>query len=885
MVPPPESAPVTPAPKPAAPPPAPAGDPADDGLEPGFLRFVWRHSARDQLFVLAVTVATFPLVYLSLEIPKMIVNDAIQGSGFPRAVFGVPFGQTQWLLLLCGLFLALVLGINALKWLLNVQVGMTGERMLRRLRLLLFQRVLRFRIARFRSMKPGEILQSIMGEIEPLGGFIGEVIATPLFQGGLLTVYLTFIFVQDFWLGLAAISLYPVQAMIVPRLQRRVVKLNRERAANTRLLADELSETFGQIEDLHASGAARWRIARISGRLHRNTEIRKRLFERKFTIKFVQNLLNQLTPFFFYAIGGAMVIAGRMDFGSLVAVLAAYKDLAGPWRELMNFGQRWTDFQGRYGYVVESFVGDDVLGTDRLAPAAARALAGPLVLEGVEGGPGASGLRAPAVEIPPGAIVAVLGGEGGARDALLRIMAGVADPAAGNVRIGGSRLADVSLAALGGAIGYVGAEPGVMDCTVGENLVQGLLHAEPLLSDRADAEGRALLREARRAGGVSGDPDGDWVEPARAGAPSRAALDAHLVALAEDFGLAGDLVVWAMGTRLGAEAGAAWAAPTAAARAALERAVDPATLSDLVRPLSRDDFNPDASLLENLLFAAGPIGLPDPGDAAASPPVARILARSGGDALLAEVGWAVAREFAAVIDAVGRDARVLDGLGGYSRSQALSAADLHARHARPGRPAGPPPRARGPCIALGARFLPERDRLEVLTPDIVARLLRIRAAVAPFVAEEPSLSPLDREGFATALSLTENVLRGKRRFDRRSSWARIDGHLAAAFEAAGLRPSLVALGLNAPAGPGGAALSLGARRRVGLIRAVVKRPAFLVLNGPLGAADDAPLRALARERAGGAALVYAAAGLESARGADHLLRVDEDGAARIAPAA
>jgi putative ABC transport system ATP-binding protein len=864
---------------------APPGAATDDGLDPGFLRFVWRHSAGDQVTVLAITAATFPLVYLSLEVPKTIVNDAIQGSGFPRALFGLTFGQTEWLLLLCGLFLGLVLLINALKWLLNVQVGMTGERMLRRMRLLLFQRVMRFRISRFRAMKPGEILQSILGEIEPLGGFIGEVIATPVFQGGLLAVYLTFIFVQDVWLGLAAISLYPVQALIVPRLQRKVVKLNRARAANTRLLADELSETFGQIEEVHAAGAARWRVAQISGRLHRNTDIRKRLFERKFTIKFVSNLLNQLTPFFFYAIGGAMVIAGRLDFGALVAVLAAYKDLAGPWRELMTFGQRWTDFNGRYAYVIETFVGDDVLPPSRLSPAAARSLTGPLVLEGIEGGPGAGGLRARSLSFPPGGVTAVVGGEGGARDALLRIAAGLMDPAAGEARIGDRRLSDAPLAALGGAVGYVGAEPGLLDRSVGDNLMYGLLHAEPPLAARADLDGIAMLREARRVGGALSDPDGDWVDPDRAGAPDRAALDARLVALAEGFGLASDLVAWAMGARLGAEAGARWAGPAAAARAALERAIEPETLGSLVRPLSRDAFNPDASLLENLLFAAGPVGLPDPGDAAAAPAVARILARGGGDALLAAVGWDIARELAAVVETVGRDARVLDGVPGFTRAQVLAAADLRARHFRPGRAGGPPARARAACVALGARFTPERDRLDVLTPDRIARILSIRAAVEPAVAEEPSLAPLDRDGFATALSLTENVLRGKRRHDRRSSWPRIDEHLAAAFEAAGLRPALVALGMGAPAGPGGAALSLGARRKVALIRAVVKRPAFLVLNGVGGAEADAPLRDRARREAGGAALIYAATGLEAARGADHLLRVDDDGTARFETAA
>ena len=58
--------------------------------------------------------------------------------------------------------------------------------------------------------------------------------------------------------------------------------------------------------------------------------IRFELFQRKFMIKFLNNFLSQLTPFLFYMIGGYLAITGRLDIGTLVAVIAAYKDLPGP---------------------------------------------------------------------------------------------------------------------------------------------------------------------------------------------------------------------------------------------------------------------------------------------------------------------------------------------------------------------------------------------------------------------------------------------------------------------------------------------------------------------------------------------------------------------------
>ena len=51
-------------------------------------------------------------------------------------------------------------------------------------------------------------------------------------------------------------------------------------------------------------------------------DIRYALYKRKFAVKFLNNLLAQITPFFFYAIGGFFALQGRLDIGQLVAVIA-----------------------------------------------------------------------------------------------------------------------------------------------------------------------------------------------------------------------------------------------------------------------------------------------------------------------------------------------------------------------------------------------------------------------------------------------------------------------------------------------------------------------------------------------------------------------------------
>ena len=117
---------------------------------------------------------------------------------------------------------------------------------MRRLRHDLYQLVLRFPLPQFKTTSAGEIIPMIVAETEPIGGFIGESISLPVFQGGLLITYMVFIFNQDLWLGLAAIALYPPQIYLIPRLQRKINQLGKERVTTARQLSDRIGDIGGR---------------------------------------------------------------------------------------------------------------------------------------------------------------------------------------------------------------------------------------------------------------------------------------------------------------------------------------------------------------------------------------------------------------------------------------------------------------------------------------------------------------------------------------------------------------------------------------------------------------------------------------------------------------
>src|SRR5579863_9649562 len=53
-------------------------------LEPSVYRFTWKHSKRQQILLLVLTLISFPFLYYSLKLPKEIINHAIGGKHFPQ---------------------------------------------------------------------------------------------------------------------------------------------------------------------------------------------------------------------------------------------------------------------------------------------------------------------------------------------------------------------------------------------------------------------------------------------------------------------------------------------------------------------------------------------------------------------------------------------------------------------------------------------------------------------------------------------------------------------------------------------------------------------------------------------------------------------------------
>ncbi|WP_150525031.1 ATP-binding cassette domain-containing protein [Roseibium sediminis] len=806
-------------------------------MEKNLFSFIWKFSARQQIFILLITVLSYPVTYILLELPKLIVNDAVQGDGFPRAVLSVELDQISYLVFLCFSFLGLVILSNGLKLYINIYKGRLGERMLRRLRFELFQRVLRFRLPHFRKISSGEIIPMITSEVEDVGGFIGEAFALPAYQGGMLVVQLGFIFMQDPLLGLAAVSSYPIQGYIIPKLQKKVVLLSRMRVKNVRLIADKVGESITGVPEIHANDASAWHSADLSDRLYENFKIRYEIFNRKFFIKFLNNFMNQLTPFFFYLIGGYLVIEGDLSIGALLAVIAAYKDLAGPWKELLAYYQMTADVSVKYQTVVENFDPADIYPVERLVEDASQELKGDIVLGNVTFSGGAAGQEVfdASLTIPEGRSYAIAGPDGSGRAEVLQLAAGLVSPSSGRVEIGGVNLDKLSESTLGREIAYVGGAVHIWTGTIRDNLYYGLRH-RPLAKVERHGEELAdyqrRISEAHETKNPTYDLAAHWEDYAAAGVSGPDELDEKALSLLTAVGLDADIYRLGLQSRFDPTMDDELADRILSVRGTLaERIAGDPNLANLVELWNQNNFNASATLAENLFFAVptdpevGMDNIPD------MPEVKTFLSDTGLDAKLQEIGLKIAETMVELFANVSGDSGLL-GTYSFINQEDLPEFDRIVRVARSGnqRP-GLSASDKSRLVALAFKLVPARHRLGIATDELKSEIITARRQfLDSVVGSSKNFVAIDPNTYLPPLTIEDNLLFGRARVDRRDARQRIDQVIRSMVEEMNLREPIMYAGFDYHVGVAGSRLSAGQRRRLALVRALLKNARITILD-------------------------------------------------------
>ncbi|MEL6617310.1 MAG: ABC transporter transmembrane domain-containing protein [Pseudomonadota bacterium] len=576
-------------------------------MDSSLFAFIWKHSKRDQLMLLALTVVTFPFLYATLELPKRIINDAIGSSTSVVSVLGVELTQIQFLMALCFGYLAAVLAHGLLKMRLNTMKGVTAERMLRRFRYQLLARMMRFPRSYFRSTSQGELVSMVTSEAEPMGGLMGDMVAQPVFQAGQMLIIVVFLFLQSFWFGLAGIALIPLQAWLIPMLQRQINLLNKDRIKEIRAFSSEIGETAAGISDLRTNGGLRFRLAQFTDRLSRVFDLRFRIYQKKFFMKFLNNFITQLTPFFFYSVGGYLAIRGDITVGALVAALAAYKDLSSPWKELLMYYNQTQDMALRWEVVTERFAPRDMIDEDlfRGEPESVPHLLGEIELDNVtvRNADNNAVLEQISLTIPPGARVAIQAKNQSERTAFAELLTREVLPARGSVTVAGHDLGQLHQAVISARIGFAHSRPYLFDGTLGSNLMMPLMTSPKSVPWNPGGRDR-YATEAARSGNSADRVDADWLDPELAGLTSEDDIHKWWFDLVQAMGIDEFMFRRMLNSRIDPRKNPELAEDIVKLRPKVEECLRDNEVLDLVHRFDPDEFNPAVPLGGNLLFAS-----------------------------------------------------------------------------------------------------------------------------------------------------------------------------------------------------------------------------------------------------------------------------------------
>lgn len=288
--------------------------------------YVLRFTGVHQVGLAALSIAVFLLSAAPLELQRRIINDLI-GKGAARTIF--------WLAVT---YASVALAEQGLKLALNVYRAWVSEATVRSLRNIVYEGDVQAALATPSTLDTGVEIAMILEEAEPIGGFVGISVSEPLMQGGILVSVIGYMFFLQPHLALLGIAFFIPQMIFVPLLQHAINVRARDRILVKRGISGAIADNGHGDTDVPSQTSAIGKVFSLN----------MGIYWRKYSMNLLMNLMHHMSVAVALCVGGWLALEGRIEVGTVVAIVGGLGKLNDPWGDVVNWAREFSVVSVKY---------------------------------------------------------------------------------------------------------------------------------------------------------------------------------------------------------------------------------------------------------------------------------------------------------------------------------------------------------------------------------------------------------------------------------------------------------------------------------------------------------------------------------------------------------
>jgi subfamily B ATP-binding cassette protein MsbA len=350
-----------------------------------------------------------------------------------------------------------------------------GERVIAGLRRQLYTHIQSMPLAFFSAVHSAELMTRVISDVNRLARLSSTVLVMAVRQVGTIVALLIVMFAREWVLALIAVAVFPLVALTIRQLGRKLYKINRRSQETLARMNVVLQEAFTGSKIVKAFGregqerdrfdTANQSLLRLALKDHRTDQLSEPLME-------IFGALGIMGALWY---GGYQVIQGALTPGEFFSFTTAVVLLYGPVRQLSRMANTVQQSLGSVERVFEIL---------DLPPAVADAphaqplggFADRIAFEGVSfryAPDGEDVLQGIDLTVRKGEVVAFVGMSGAGKSTLLDLLARFHDVTAGRILIDGHDVRDLTGASVRAQMGIVTQETFLFNDTVHYNIAYG----------------------------------------------------------------------------------------------------------------------------------------------------------------------------------------------------------------------------------------------------------------------------------------------------------------------------------------------------------------------------------------------------------------------------